>query len=136
MTIHASEDMCVRGQLSYPRNAVIIEEGSQGDAVYLILQGHAKVKKRTSKGMVTIAELKEGDIFGEMALLGPTKGTRSASVIASDGPIRVGILDKERLVEHYEALSSELRELITFLTVKLQETTEKACSMFVTLNSE
>lgn len=136
MTVHAYEDMCIRGQQSYRRNAVIVEEGAQGDAVYMILQGHAKVKKRTPRGMLTVAELKEGDIFGEMALLGPGRGTRSASVIASDGPVRIGILDKERLVQHYQSLSPELRELIGFLTEKLQETTEKACSLFVTLNSE
>ena len=55
---------------TYQSGDVIIEEGSKGDWVYIVLEGQVKVTKRTSVGMLTIDVLKKGSIFGEMALFG------------------------------------------------------------------
>ena len=117
----------------YPDKTVIIEENSKGDWVYLILKGKARVKKKTPKRFVTVDTLKEGDIFGEMALLeiesvGPfeeTRGRRTASIVA-DGPVKVGVLDKQRLLTEFESLSPQLKELIKSLVSRLENTTRKA----------
>lgn len=121
----------VTHEIDYQDGAVIVEEGSSGDWVYIIVSGRAKVRKRTSKGMVAIAALSEGDIIGEMAFLEGGKTPRSASVIAADGPVRVGVLDNERLIRDYEAMSPQLRTLIGSLSVKIRETTIKACAIIV-----
>jgi hypothetical protein len=63
-----------------------------------------------------------------MALLEPGKWIRSASVVA-DGPVRVGVLDIERLIKEYEAVSPRLRALFRSMTTKLRETTKKAVAM-------
>ena len=42
----------------YADGDVIIEEGSFGSWIYVVLEGSVKVKKRTAKGMVTIDTLK------------------------------------------------------------------------------
>lgn len=120
----------VASEESYADKAVVIEEGSKGKWVFVVLEGQVKVKKRSRKGLVTIDTLKEGAIIGEMALLERTEGLRTASVIA-DGPARVGVLDTERIINEYEALSPQLKGLIRSLIVRLKETTAKASALVV-----
>lgn len=121
----------VASEETYQDKAVIIEEGSKGDWVYVILEGRAMVSKRTRKGTVTLDILKEGDIFGEMILLETGQGLRSASVVAADGPVRLGVLDSERLVKDYGALSPQLRALMRSLIQRLKEATDKVCNVVV-----
>lgn len=106
-------------------NFTIIEEGATGDWVYVVLEGKVKVKKRTTKGIVTIDTLKEGAIIGEIPFLLKTRQLRTASVI-SEGVVKLGILDKERLEKEYELLSPQLKGLIKTLVLRLKDTTKKA----------
>jgi CRP-like cAMP-binding protein len=115
----------------YHDREVIIEEGTKGSWIYVILEGIAKVKKRTAKGMVTVDILRVGEVFGEMAFLEGGMNTRSASVIAADGEVRVGLLDTQKLIDDYEAVPSELKTLIRSLMQKLRNTTSKVCSIIV-----
>lgn len=116
---------------TYSGGDVIIEEGSFGSWICVILEGLVKVKKRTAKGMVTIDSLKEGEVFGEMVFLEGGAGARSASVIAAEGPVRVGLLDTEKLISDYEAVAPDLKTLIRSLMSKLRDTTSKVCSIVV-----
>jgi hypothetical protein len=54
-----------------------------------------------------------------------TQQLRTAFVI-SEGVVRLGILDKERLGKEYELLSPKLKSLIKTLALRLKETTKKA----------
>jgi CRP-like cAMP-binding protein len=118
-------------ETTYSDSDVIIEEGSKGSWIYVILQGAAKVKKRTAKGMITIDTLREGEVFGEMVFLEGGKSPRSASIIAAEGKVKVGLLDTQKLIDDYEAVPSELRTLIGSLMFKLRNTTSKVCSIIV-----
>ncbi len=120
----------------YQSGEVIIEEGSTGDWVYIVLKGRVKVTKRTSVGMLAIDVLKEGSIFGEMALFGQALQTRSASVIAADGDVRVGVFDTRHLIDEYESLTLELRLLIKSLIIGLKESNEKAAALVVAANEK
>jgi len=120
----------VANEETYSDKAVIIEEGGKGDWVYVILEGRAKVRRKTPKGVVTLDTLKEGDIFGEMVLLTTGQELRSATVMA-DGPVRLGVLDSERLVKDYGELSPQLRALIRSLIRRLKEATDEVCNMVV-----
>jgi CRP-like cAMP-binding protein len=129
--MHPSLHSYVVEEMTYSDREVIIEEGSKGSWIYVILEGIAKVKKRTPKGMVTVDVLREGEVFGEMAFLEGGTSNRSASVIAADGEVRVGLLDTEKLINDYEAVPSELKTLIRSLMQKLRNTTSKVCSIIV-----
>lgn len=60
---------------------VIFEQGSLGDALYVIGKGQVEVQVRASNGGIHSAiYLGEGQIFGEMALI--DQGKRSASILA------------------------------------------------------
>lgn len=131
MTIDGLVYGYVADEETYPDKTVIIEEGSKGDWVYVILEGSAKVTKRTSKGVVTLDTFNEGDIFGEMVLLETGQELRSASVVAADGPVRLGVLASERLVKDYGTLSPQLRALMRSLIRRLKETTDSVCNAVV-----
>lgn len=76
-----AEDLMEHATLrSFPRNAIIINEGDDTDSVYFIISGAVKVFLADDDGNeVIMATLKPGDYFGEMAL---EAGSRSASVMA------------------------------------------------------
>ena len=120
----------VLNEEDYPTNAVIVKEGSKGGWMYLILEGKVKVKKNTPKGMVAIGSLKEGDIIGEMTLFEAivAERTRTASVVA-DGPVRVGVLDTDRLLKDFESVSPQLKGLIKTLVKRLSDTTQRAVKL-------
>jgi len=129
--MHRALDSYIVEETTHSDGEVIIEEGSRGSWIYVILEGSAKVKKRTPKGMVAIDVLREGEVFGEMTFLEGGTSTRSASVIAAQGQVRVGLLDTEKLINDYEAVPSELKTLIRSLMVKLRNTTSKVCSIII-----
>ena len=112
----------------YPDKAVIIAEGSHNDGVYLIIEGRVKVKKKTPKGLLSIATLKEGAVFGELVFLQMTKHPRTAAIVA-DGPVTVGLLNRETLESEYHSVSPLLKELISTLARRIQDSTRQLVSM-------
>jgi CRP/FNR family transcriptional regulator, cyclic AMP receptor protein len=67
-------------QRSYRKGAVILNDGENGDAFYILIQGRVRVYGAAASGKeITYGMIESGEYFGEMALDG---GTRSASVEA------------------------------------------------------
>jgi DNA-binding NtrC family response regulator len=65
----------------FPKGEIVIHQGDFGDALYLIYRGEVDVILRNQeRAESVVGKLKEGDFFGEMALL--TGSPRSASVRA------------------------------------------------------
>jgi CRP-like cAMP-binding protein len=110
----------------FPDQTTIFEEGKYGDWVYIVMEGRVKTKKRTSKGMLTINTLGEGSVLGELPFLRRTR--RTASVIA-DGEVKLGLLDKDQLEKEYEALSPQLKSLVTTTVLLLEEATTKVSEL-------
>jgi len=73
----------VAREKNYPRHSVILFEDDPGDALYVVLRGQVKVVLVGEEGReVILSILKEGDFFGEMALIDDQP--RSAHVIATE----------------------------------------------------
>lgn len=78
---------------SFPRNAVIVSEGDDTDALYIILSGRVKVFVSDEDGKeVVLGTQGPGEYFGEIALDG---GPRSASVMALD-PSRFAVIPSRK----------------------------------------
>lgn len=65
---------------SYPRHAVLVNEGDQSESLYVILEGRVKVYVSDEDGKEAILDIMDkGEFFGELALL--DEEPRSASVM-------------------------------------------------------
>jgi len=101
---------------------VIMREGDEADALYVLVSGRARVvQAREGGGELVLGSLSAGDVIGEMALL--QGGRRNATVRAS-GDVSVMKLGRgafEELREEHPAVvrwlevSSSARLLFTFL---------------------
>jgi CRP-like cAMP-binding protein len=70
-----------RGQLtSFGRGEKVIEQGANGDSMFILVKGEANVVVNRNGLDMHVASLNSGDCFGEMSLL--TGEKRSASIIA------------------------------------------------------
>lgn len=59
----------------------IVTDGTEGDQIFVLLQGEARVEKDTGEERLFIQPLESGDVFGEMALMGEKQ--RTADVVSS-----------------------------------------------------
>ncbi len=103
----------------FAKGDIIVKEGDQAVAFYIIARGKAEV----TKGGRTLATLKEGDFFGEMSLLDGY--LRSASVRAAE--------DTECLVLSRWDFLAELRSsphiavaMLPVLSRRLREADERS----------
>jgi CRP-like cAMP-binding protein len=53
----------------YPQGTLLFHEGDSGREMFIIQKGKVQVRKRVGSGERILAELGEGEFFGEMALL-------------------------------------------------------------------
>ena len=77
--IAISEEFVKKFGRKYPPEAFLTREGEKGDTMFILTSGKVAVYKSSSSGEKQIATLKDGDIFGEMALMG-MQPFRSATV--------------------------------------------------------
>jgi ATP-binding cassette subfamily B protein len=95
--------------VSLPFGSVIVAEGEDADAFYVLAAGRARVVKKSENGEeITLAALRPGDSFGEMGLLRREK--RSATVRAS-ADVDLFRLDRsvfEALVRNHPAIRAYL----------------------------
>lgn len=67
------------GTRAYPARAVLINEGDDGDSLFVVLAGRVKVYASSAEGRdVVLGELGPGEYFGELSIDG---GPRSVSVM-------------------------------------------------------
>jgi signal transduction histidine kinase len=64
--------------VSIPAGQLVLQEGDQGDSLYVVLTGELEVTKRQGSQDILLAVYMPGQFFGEMALL--EQAPRSASV--------------------------------------------------------
>jgi eukaryotic-like serine/threonine-protein kinase len=83
---------------SYAAGNLIIREGDMGDTAYMIVSGSCRAFRTVGGEQETLATMKVGDVFGEMALL--LDEPRAASVEAIDAAT-VMVLDKRTMNEGF-----------------------------------
>ena len=53
----------------FPKGTILFREGDLGKEMFIIQKGKVQVRKRVGQDEKVLAELSDGDFFGEMALL-------------------------------------------------------------------
>src|SRR4051812_14106074 len=74
-------------QMALTRGTSLLREGSEGDAMYFVLDGHARVERRG----IELRALGPGDHFGELALIG---SSRAPATIEATTAIRLARLSR------------------------------------------
>ncbi len=111
----------------YKDGEYIFNENQIGDySMFIIINGVVKVVKKKKIEEKVIANLKEGEFFGEMAMLIPAP--RSASVIAIKPTkvLRFSDMDYNSFKKDYPAIVVKLNEIfIKVLIVRLRDADKK-----------
>jgi CRP/FNR family cyclic AMP-dependent transcriptional regulator len=90
--LNISEEVFKRYGRVYGPGEVIVREGDVGETMFIIQEGEVRIHKRTRDRETTLAVLKAGDFFGEMAII--DREPRSASATAAT-EAKVLILSKD-----------------------------------------
>lgn len=102
----------------YPKGSYLFFENEEGNSLYIVASGLIKIYKSDKTGRIkTLAYLKEGDFFGEMAMLDEQKRSASASVLEEADVLILNRSDFQREILNkpllalrlLQALSSRLR---------------------------
>ncbi len=106
-----------------PKHQIIVYEGDPGDSFYILLKGSVAVSHMTGEGKETILSiLKEGDFFGEMAML--DSSLRSASVkTLSD--VEVGLVTRADFLDLLGKNPSIGRSLVIALSERLRDANQQ-----------
>jgi len=111
----------------FPKHATVVEEGLEGDYMYVIREGRVKVTKASEDGREKIMNfLDRGQFFGDMALL--TGGVRSATVKTLEAT-RLLALSRRDFIEILRQSPDLSLAVIEELSRRLKETNEQASSL-------
>lgn len=118
LTSLAQQARCLR----FSPGEAVVQEGDPGHSLYQLVSGTMEVRKQQEEGeALTVAQLKPGDIFGEMSLL--SNSPRSASVLAIDECVLLKVAqdDIAPLLQGNPALMDELARLVTARRHQLED---------------
>jgi CRP/FNR family cyclic AMP-dependent transcriptional regulator len=111
---------------SYPKNAVIVNEGDETDSFYIIVSGRVKVFVSDEEGReIVLATQGPGDYFGEMVLDG---GPRSASVMTLE-PSRFAVIPTGRFRDFLQTHPGFAVHLVEKLITRTRTLTENVKSL-------
>jgi len=105
----------------YEQGEIIIRQGNPGDCMYVIQEGEVEVFFERNDDSLSLAVLREGDFFGEMALFDP--GVRAATVRAL-GRVRAITVDKKTLLRNIQQDPSLALCLLETLSARVHMTVQ------------
>lgn len=97
--------------LTFLQGDLVIEQGEKGDSLYIINHGELTIYKTEHKDK-PIAELKSGDFFGEMALLGEQVRTANVKANKPTSLLRLTRKDVLLMAESEPELKNRLEKVM------------------------
>ncbi len=110
----------------YADNEAICRQGEPGDRMFIIQAGRVQVVHERPDAEVVVAELKSGDLFGEMAIF--EKEPRSATV-RSIGISRVLTLDKRTFLRRVHEDPSLAFKLLERMSQRIRRLDQEVASL-------
>ena len=103
-----------------PQNTRLFKQGDKGDAMYLIERGRVRISIRDDDDQeVTLAELAQGDFFGEMAIIDGRQRSADARVIED---AQFAILSRDSFLSFVRSNPDVALEMLSALTDRLRRT--------------
>lgn len=111
---------------AYRKHTIILNEGEQGDTLFVVLQGQVKVfAMDESDREITYGVVGTGGYFGELSLDG---GPRSASVMTTM-PTLCSLISRQQVLRYLSEEPSFAMELMIQVIRRARAATEKARQM-------
>lgn len=98
----------LKKQITIAKDTVLFKQGEAGDCAYVVESGKVLVYLEIDQKVVPIAQIKKGEIFGEMSLIDSLP--RSASVKAVEDTV-LNVVTKDQLIERFQG-SDQLVQLL------------------------
>src|SRR5258708_1491395 len=123
LTDDAAKDLrSLLAEQNVPNNTRLFRQGDKGDAMYLIESGRIRISITDhDKKELTLAELAQGDFFGEMSIIDGRQRSADACVIEDS---RLAILSRQAFLSFVRANPDVALEMLTALTNRLRRTDE------------
>ena len=103
-----------------PRNTRLFRQGDKGNAMYLIESGKVRISIHDDdKQELTLAELAQGDFFGEMSIIDGRQRSADAHVIED---ARLAILSREAFLSFVRTNPDVALKMLSALTDRLRRT--------------
>jgi small-conductance mechanosensitive channel/CRP-like cAMP-binding protein len=103
----------------FGRGERVIEEGAEGNSMFVLLRGNAQVSVAKNGSTIPVATLRSGDCFGEMSLL---TGEKRSATIRADGDCYVMEIGKDVMGEVIRESPDCLHQLSELLARRKMET--------------
>src|SRR3989440_5053036 len=103
----------------FGRGERVIEEGAEGDSMFILLRGAAQVSISKNGSTIPVATLRSGDCFGEMSLL---TGEKRSATVRAEGDCYVMEISKDVMGEVIRESPDCLKQLSELLAKRKMET--------------
>src|SRR5207244_569973 len=103
----------------FGRGERVIEEGAEGNSMFILLRGAAKVSVAKNGSTIPVASLRSGDCFGEMSLL---TGEKRSATVRADGDCYVMEISKDVMANVVRDSPECLKQLSELLAKRKMET--------------
>lgn len=105
-----------------PQNTRLFKQGEKGDAMYLIESGRVRISIRDDDDQeLTLAELAQGDFFGEMSIIDGRQRSADAKVIED---AQLAILPRDTFLSFVRNNPDVALEMLSALSDRLRRTDE------------
>jgi len=103
-----------------PSNTRLFKQGDEGNAMYLIESGRVRISiTDEEKQELTLAELAQGDFFGEMSIIDGRQRSADANVIED---ARLAILSRDAFLSFVRSNPDVALEMLSALSDRLRRT--------------
>jgi len=118
----ASELRSLLSDKTVPQNTRLFRQGDKGNAMYLIESGRVRISIRDhDEHEVTLAELAQGDFFGEMSIIDGRQRSADAQVIED---AQLAILSRDAFLSFVRTNPDVALKMLSALTDRLRRTDE------------
>jgi len=102
----------------YRYRQFIYSEGKVANEMYIVKSGVVKIIKKSKQGFVELAQIKQNNFFGEVALFREEK--HSATAVA-ENDVELIVINKQMFNSHLESLPQWLETIIRSMADRLHE---------------